>query len=433
MKFFGNEKTKDYIIERELTFFVNDTLTKPALLANMQTSKENLEKTSLFNFVTIQYQIINNNYINIFIYLEERWYFWPYIIFEQADRNLSSYFHQKEYDRINYGIHFVKYNFRGRGETFSVKARYGYKEQYMFLYETPQIDKKQKFGISFDFSSFRQHELDFITMLNAPVYFNDDNKYVKNEIISNIGLSYRPKWNTTHSFYIGYTNADIADTVSEMNENYFGQGDCKIETLKLQYSYNFDNRDSKIYPHKGSRYFASISQYGIPVINKKSQIFQMIKIFGQWNIPWDNNLFSTHTFKNKIAFNKNTPYYYRQALGYEMLCRGYEYYIVKGNVVQLFANELKYNILPKKVFYLNFIPFKKFNKTFLEVYINSFVDIAYVHDTKPYPNDYLENELLYSAGVGLDFVTYYDRIFRLNYTLNKEKESGIYVHFEILF
>lgn len=46
----------------------------------------------------------------------------------------------------------------------------------------------------------------------------------------------------------------------------------------------------------------------------------------------------------------------------------------------------------------------------------------------PY-NNTLEGNFLYGWGVGLDLVTYYDNIFRLEYTINKFGESGFFLHF----
>lgn len=36
----------------------------------------------------------------------------------------------------------------------------------------------------------------------------------------------------------------------------------------------------------------------------------------------------------------------------------------------------------------------------------------------------MQNQLIYGGGIGLDFVTYYDMVFRLEYGINKFKELG---------
>jgi hypothetical protein len=43
-------------------------------------------------------------------------------------------------------------------------------------------------------------------------------------------------------------------------------------------------------------------------------------------------------------------------------------------------------------------------------------------------NSKLTNEFLYSGGLGIDLVTYYDKVLRIEYSLNKFGEHGIFFH-----
>ena len=45
----------------------------------------------------------------------------------------------------------------------------------------------------------------------------------------------------------------------------------------------------------------------------------------------------------------------------------------------------------------------------------------------------LANTSLYGAGLGLNVVTYYDKMLRIEYSINKEFEGGFYLHFEAPF
>ena len=45
----------------------------------------------------------------------------------------------------------------------------------------------------------------------------------------------------------------------------------------------------------------------------------------------------------------------------------------------------------------------------------------------------LVNDFLYSTGIGFDLVTYYDQVYRLEFTLNNLGEPGIYLHLETPF
>ena len=52
----------------------------------------------------------------------------------------------------------------------------------------------------------------------------------------------------------------------------------------------------------------------------------------------------------------------------------------------------------------------------------------YVDDARVGTNNYLSNKLLTSAGIGLDMITYYDIVFRLEGTLTRQGKRGLYVH-----
>ena len=43
------------------------------------------------------------------------------------------------------------------------------------------------------------------------------------------------------------------------------------------------------------------------------------------------------------------------------------------------------------------------------------------------------NEFLYGYGLGIDFVTYYDIVFRVEFSANKFGETGLFLHFNAPF
>jgi len=172
-----------------LLFHPGDTIYKERLELYIQKSKDNLFNTSLFNFITINTLEESTNFISIFIMVEERWYLWPYLILEQADRNLSSFLNEKDWSRINYGLMLVKYNFRGRRETVKVKIRLGYKEQFQLFYQVPNFINSKKHGIYTELNWFRMKEVQYATLFDEPVLHKDYSKY---------GLNYQ-------NAYLGYT------------------------------------------------------------------------------------------------------------------------------------------------------------------------------------------------------------------------------------
>ena len=45
------------------------------------------------------------------------------------------------------------------------------------------------------------------------------------------------------------------------------------------------------------------------------------------------------------------------------------------------------------------------------------------------PTSFLDNKFIYGTGMGLDFVTYYDKVLRLEYGINDMGETGLFIHF----
>jgi len=77
------------------------------------------------------------------------------------------------------------------------------------------------------------------------------------------------------------------------------------------------------------------------------------------------------------------------------------------------------------------LPFPKFNKIPVSVYLNAYTDLAYTVDNSDvstlYNNTFV-NTFLFSYGVGIDFVTYYDKVIRVDFSVNKYGEYGVFLH-----
>ena len=89
-----------------------------------------------------------------------------------------------------------------------------------------------------------------------------------------------------------------------------------------------------------------------------------------------------------------------------------------------------------RVINLNIWPVRKlhqFNRIPIEIYINLFFDSGYVSDKfeiiRTYDNT-LVNKMMYSTGAGIDFITYYDKVLRFDYSFNALGERGLFINWK---
>ena len=103
---------------------------------------------------------------------------------------------------------------------------------------------------------------------------------------------------------------------------------------------------------------------------------------------------------------------------------GFEKYVVDG-----VAGGLARNTLLRELFNFN-IPFLRgttHDRIPFRIYAKTFFDLGYVYN-KNFTNNSLVNQMLYSGGAGIDVVTFYDFVFRLEYSINQLGEKGLFFH-----
>lgn len=424
----GNKKTKEKIITRELLVQCGDTIYKEHLDFYIEKSKENLLNTSLFNYITIKTTKEFPDKINMYVLVEERWYLWPYLVFEHADRNFSSFLNNKEWSRINYGLMLVKNNFRGRGETVKLKVRLGYKEQFQLGYEIPYIGKQRKHGISTDINWNRQNEIPYITQNDKPVYYKDDNNFTNKTLNTRFTYTFRNQYYISHRFSTLFTYNQVQDTIIKLNNNYLGHNSNTTQFLGLNYNFILDKRNYKYYPLRGYNFEILLSQFGLNLLPNEMEGIWEIETFGykywQHTKRWHSGLGA----RAKISSNKKQPYFIEQGLGYKTFLRAFEYYVIDGQRFATSRTFLKYTLIPTQVKYIEAWNWSKFNKIHYSLYINSFIDFGYVYDKQPHTTNKLPNSYLASAGIGIDLVAYYDQILRFEYSINRFNEHGFFIH-----
>ena len=115
----GNNKTKGYIILREIQFKAGDSLSINELNESFQLARQQVYNTTLFHEVKITLAMISAFQVNVIVTVKERWYIFPVPIFQPVDRSLNEWLvkHNGDLSRVNYGVKFEHYNFSGRKDS----------------------------------------------------------------------------------------------------------------------------------------------------------------------------------------------------------------------------------------------------------------------------------------------------------------------------
>lgn len=425
----GNKVTKPYILLRELNFSKGDTLDAALLPEKIQKSRENLLNTSLFNFVNVDIAYLDSSRINIIINVTERWYTWPVPIFEIAERNFNTWWLTKDLSRANYGFYLTRDNFRGRKESFSLKFRFGYSEQFGFSYHVPYLNKKQHSGLGVSFYYNRNHEIAYATRNNQLQYYKDEENYVREELTSKISYTNRQGFYNTHLAEIKYFKGSVADTVLKLTRDYFINNQPHMEFFTLYYIFRRDYRDSKVYPLKGYYFDFSITKHGIGILKNENLDVLFLEALARkyWKIG--PRLYLASSIRGKFSPTYEQPYYVQRALGYRDYVRAYEYYVVDGQNFVLFKTSLRYELIRPRIQKIPYLKTEKFNTFHYALYAGLFSDAGYVEDRINNRYNSMSNTLLFGTGAGLDFVTYYDNVVRMEYSVNKLGEYGFFLHF----
>lgn len=412
----GNKKTKNFIILRELVFQKGDTILKSQLNDKLLQSKQLIFNTTLFVTTDVIAAQGSENFYTVIVDVKERWYIFPLPHFKWVDRNFNEWWTNQKasLDRVNFGLKFFHNNLTGRNDRLNINIITGYSRETSIKYEIPFIDKKLKHGFSVSYGTSKQKEVNYNTSAqNKQQFFKQENQFVRNYTFGNLTYTYRPDQYWRHYVRLSYIDDNIADTVAKLNPNYFGNGRKNLSYGELQYGVQYIKTDYNPYPTKGVITQGSITKKGFD------------SNLDMWQLR-ASALFAFH-IKQKgygrikvgalAKFPTNNIFINQQLFGYgDFTLRGQDLLVVDGLagfITQFtYGHELlKFNIkTPLKNKAYQKIPFK--------IYAKVFSDFGYSHNPINKQN-LLTNQLMRSWGVGLDILSIYDFVFRIEYGFNQ--------------
>lgn len=421
----GNSITKPSILERELVFSANHSYPIENLRARVARSVSNLKNLNLFNYVEPTLTILSDTAF-VHFNVVERWYTWPSPIFEFVDPNFNTWYRTRDWTRTNVGVSVVRYNFRGRNEKLRVNFKLGYNKDLHIAYEKPFFDGNRKLGLSLYANFTQNYQVTIGTQENERIFFTDTGGIVRETSGLSARFLYRPATFTKHFFEVGYSAISVSDSLHFEAPEYLGS--TKKNFVNFTYSVVYDSRNYNAYTDKGREHKLDVkvpalnhlSTYGINLIT----LYHSTKVYS----PITDRLGSAARIALKKSFFREYPYYFQQGLGYNDYVRGYQYYITDGQDYALFKSSLKFRLFEVDKHFGRFRNNPDFFRAFLRTHLTAFFDAGYVNDKIVEPNG-LANSWMHGYGLGLDFLTVYDVVIRLELTRNKLGQNGFFIHF----
>ncbi len=421
----GNRKTKEQIILRELGFREGSTIKLIDLEERIEKDRQKLNNTRLFMSVDFNMIDLPDNKVDIIIRVFERWYFFPFPIFELADRNFKDWWvnHKHDLKRVEYGLKLYQYNMRGRNETLKLVAQFGYTKRFELAYSFPYIDKDQKFGLSVFGGYSVNKNIPYKTVEHKRI-FHDSDRWLRKRTRGGTTFTYRPSFYSFHNFSLNYFYTNVQDTIIQLNPNYFVNSGTEQRFFELSYSFIRDLRDIAQYPLKGFYFLSSITKRGLKIYDDVDQL-ELRALYSRF---WDmgKKFYLSGTIGGSLSFPEIQSYNLLNSIGYRpFTLRGYELYVIEGQHFATSKWTLKRLLVEGKPTIETFFRKNQFNEFPFAIYLKTYFDIAYVNNYNNYSeNSFFTDELIYGAGFGLDVVTFYDIVFRFEYSYNKAKESG---------
>lgn len=421
----GNDRTKNYIILREVPFKNGDSILLEELPKQVEKARELIYNTTLFVNVNVFSQLPNADEADIIIILKERWYIFPIPYVELADRSFNEWAktYNADLKRLSYGVYFTHFNFTGRRDPFSLILINGFKRNISFEYAIPYINKNLTKGLKLGAGIEQTRQIPYKTDFgNKLVYFKND-KFVKNEWFALAALTVRKKIKKKETFSLKFRHIDVADSiVSFFNPSYFNGRSHYRDLLEFEYKLQYTDVDNVLYPLKGQTSTIILKKTGLKLnggINNfsiEAGIEKYISLGNQW-------YFSTR-LNGSVQFPFEPAYFNAKALGYrENYLRGYEYFVIDGFAFAFAKLDLKKQIARFDI--PTGIKSNTYNKIPFILYAKTYADVG---SALSHQQSKLNNKALFSGGFGIDIVTLYDVKLSIEFSLNQLSQKGLFLH-----
>lgn len=388
----GNKTTKDYVILCELPFKPGDSVT----FREINYARERVYDTGLFTKVLIQPEPVSQHSINLLIYVEERWYIWPYPVIGFRDSDLK---------RFYAGAGLVHLNLQGKEETLAGMFALGYDPFAAVWFRDPWFGPGRDYILSLG-ASYSNGRNGGIQPGYANGQLNDSFRNIQIDIGRRFGIYSTVTLGTSYDYVAA--NSDTTNLVLSPT------GTDVFASLKLAYVY--DSRNLRSYATRGALLYVALQKYGLgeSLVN-----FGRLSFDARDYVSMAGLFTLAGRFHADFAEGPQIPPYNRVFIGYSERIRGMFNTVTEGESIVGANLELRIPII--KQIYIEFpgLPLKQFVSNRIALYWTFFADAGETTDKRLHFN---LNDALYGYGGGLALVLPYDAVIQADYARGSDKQ-----------
>ncbi len=433
----GNRKTRAQIVLREMSIGFGDTVQLAQLPAIKARQRQLLLNTSLFSEAQLIVSTLDTaaHLMRLRVVVREKWYFYPGIEFDLADRNFNVWWTEQNHalDRINYGLKFRHSNITGRADRLSLLLQAGYTRKAEIRYSVPYINRAQTLGVSIGILTDRNREW-WVRTDDARLDFLDlDSLNVLNRQRYQLSLTYQPAIYHHHEIRLQYQANRVDSMVAHVeNPNFFGSSRETQRFFSLRYQYTLDKRDVRPFPLNGYLLSTSVEKLGLMPkadINRLQLGFNIkyyLPLLQRFNLALDASG-RTDLVRTRV------PYFNRVSLGFKAdVVRGYQFYVVDGLDYAFLKSTLRYKVFQTKLS-IPIVPILALKNIPFQFHLGIHGDVGGANDPYDTPGNVLANQVLKSAGVGAYAVLFYGKVIQFELTRNDLGETGAFFSYSLGF
>ena len=295
-------------------------------------------------------------------------------------------------------------------------------------YRIPYIDKSQKSGLSFRAYYAQNKTLNYDIVDHKNVFFDTD-ELTRESVFTGVSYVRRNNFYNFHNIGLSFNYSSISDTIVSLNPHYLLDGQNDLRFFRLNYIFRRDRRDFVAYPLQGFLLRLEAEKVGLGIFDGVDRLELSANYLKYLELK-NNFYFSTH-FGGTISTPKRQAYINRNGIGFRPnMVRGYELYVITGQNFAFNKTTFKKLLFKGEADIGRVVRLKQFRKVPYAFYLKGYFDSGIVHnDLSDSENERLTNKFIYGTGIGLDIVSFYDVVFKLEYSVNKEGESGFFLNF----